>query len=79
MYLNDEELIIARAKRMLAFLASEDVQTAFDEIEAEFFAEFAQCRPEQAASLKHSWDGYKRLRSKLQGWADELAIRESRG
>lgn len=79
MYLTDEDLIIARAKRMRSLLASDDVRDAFAEIDAEFFGEFQGCRPEQAASLKQAWDGYQRFRSKLQSWADELAIRESRG
>lgn len=79
MYLTDEELIIARARRMRAMLASDDVKAAFAEIEREFFAEFAACHPEQAVSLRHSWDGFQRFRNKLQAWADELTLRESSG
>lgn len=79
MHLTDEDLIIARARRMRMLLGSEDVIEAFADIEREFFDEFTGCQPEQAASLKHAWDGYRRIRNKLQSWADELTIRESPG
>ena len=79
MHLTDEDLIIARARRMRAFLASTDVQEAFADIEREFFDEFTGLHPNQAESLKHAWDGYRRIRNKLQSWADDLTILESSG
>jgi hypothetical protein len=71
-----EDDIIARGHRARNLLASDDVQQAFADVDAELFAEWKQASATERESLHATYRASQRVQSRLRAWADELTLRK---